>query len=100
MAKLNIYVPALKEGKTVQFRPKGNSMQPKIESGQLVTVEPVGDKLPEVGEVLLCKVHGRYWLHLCTAVNGKQYRISNNKGHHNGWTNIKSIYGRVIKVEA
>lgn len=99
MAKLSVYVAPLQEGKVVQFRPKGNSMQPKIESGQLVTVEPIGDNPPQVGDVLLCKVKGRYWLHLCTAINGKQFRISNNKGHHNGWTTVKSIYGRVTKVE-
>lgn len=44
------HIAALKEGKTIQFRPHGNSMTPKIESGQLVTVEPVtAPELLEVG---------------------------------------------------
>ena len=35
------HIARLQDGETVQFRPKGNSMQGKIESGQLCTVEPV-----------------------------------------------------------
>jgi hypothetical protein len=36
------YIAQLQEGETVQFRPRGNSMEGKISSGQLCTVEPVG----------------------------------------------------------
>ena len=35
------HVEKLKKGETVSFRPKGNSMEPKISSGNLVTVEPL-----------------------------------------------------------
>ena len=35
------YVEKLLKGQTVQFRPRGNSMSGKIESGQLVTVVPL-----------------------------------------------------------
>jgi hypothetical protein len=35
------YIEKLRNGETVKFRPRGNSMQPKIESGQLCTVEPL-----------------------------------------------------------
>lgn len=75
-------------------------MQPKIKSGQLVTVEPIGDKAVQEGEVLLCKVKGRVMLHECTAINGKQYRISpHHQKHHNGWITKNAIFGRVTKVE-
>lgn len=77
-------------------------MQGKIESGQLCTVEPLGAS-PEPGDVLLCTVEGRQFLHLCTAVRGplekRQFQISNNKGHVNGTTTIKHIYGKLVKVE-
>jgi hypothetical protein len=33
------YIDKLKKGETVQFRPRGNSMSGRIESGQLCTVE-------------------------------------------------------------
>lgn len=34
------YIAMLRDGKTVQFRPRGNSMTGLIETGQLCTVEP------------------------------------------------------------
>jgi len=93
------WVEQLQKGKTVAFRPKGNSMQGKIESGQLVTVEPVTEVDPiEVGDIVLCKVKGTYYVHLVTAVKDGSFQISNNKGRVNGWT--KTIYGKVTKVEA
>jgi hypothetical protein len=96
------YIEKLRNGETVKFRPHGNSMQPKIESGQLCTVEPL-KALPEPGDVLLCTVEGRQFLHLCTAVKGssekRQYQISNNKGWVNGTITIKNIYGKLVKVE-
>lgn len=100
------YIEALKQGKTVKFRPHGNSMQPRVESGQLCTVEPIqeppeGSTEPvvKVGDVLLCTVEGRQFLHLLTAVKGKRYQISNNKGHVNGWCGLNQIHGKLIKVE-
>lgn len=88
-------------GGPVQFRPRGNSMAGKVNDGQLVTV--VGPahfcfKDLEVGDVVLCKVNGRQFLHLVKAIGADgRYQIGNNKGHINGWTN--QIYGVVIKVE-
>ena len=35
------HINKLKEGKTVKFRPQGNSMLPLIKSGHLCTVAPV-----------------------------------------------------------
>lgn len=92
------YIAELKAGNTVSFRPRGNSMQPKIESGQLCTVEPLGAS-PVPGDILLCTVEGRQFLHLCTAVRGAQYQISNNKNFVNGWTTIKQIHGILVKIE-
>lgn len=92
------YIAELKAGKTVKFRPRGNSMQPKIESGQLCTVEPLAGS-PVPGDVLLCTVEGRQFLHLCTAVRGAQYQISNNHGFVNGWTTLKQIHGILTKIE-
>lgn len=34
------HIQELKSGRTVTFRPHGTSMQGKVESGQLCTVEP------------------------------------------------------------
>jgi Peptidase S24-like len=94
------HVQALKEGKTVKFRPHGNSMRPIIESGQLVTVEPLNDRVPEVGDAVLCKVNGRQMLHKVTAIGSDgRYQISNNHGHINGWCTLANIYGILTAVE-
>lgn len=91
------YIEKLKNGETVSFRPRGNSMAPKINSGYLVTVSPL-QAPPEKWNIVLCKVNGRQYLHLVTAVKGGQFQISNNHGYINGWTTIDNIYGRVIDV--
>lgn len=93
-------VPALLQGKTVRFRPRGNSMRPRIESGALCTVAPVcaSDDI-QVGDVLLCRVRGRIVFHLVTAIRDGRYRISNNHGYINGWTTRSHVYGRLVRVD-
>lgn len=93
MSWANHYIDKLKSGETVQFRPRGNSMKGKIESGQLVTVEPVGDRQLKKGDIVLCKVNGSQYLHLVKAIQGERYQIGNNIGRINGWIGIGSIYG-------
>ncbi len=93
------YIGALAEGQTVSFRPRGNSMKGKIESGQLCTVEPIGDSELNVGEIVLCKVNGKEYLHLIKAISGERFQIGNNRGRINGWVGRNSIYGRCVQVE-
>lgn len=94
------YIAALQQGLTVSFRPHGNSMLPKIRSGDLCTVEPVTDASTlAIGDVVLCKVGKSQYLHLITAREGGRVRISNNHGHHNGWANPQAVYGKLIKVQ-
>ena len=95
-----MYVQALLEGQTVKFRPHGNSMVPIIHSGQLVTIEPIGSRVVQVNDVVLCKVEGRRMLHKVTAVGSDgRYQISNNHGHVNGWCVAKNIFGILTQVE-
>lgn len=96
MGWANLHIQKLKNGETVQFRPHGNSMQGKIESGNLVTVSPDISNV-SVGDMVLCKVYGNQYVHLVKATDGERYLIGNNKGYINGWTT--KIYGKVIKVE-
>lgn len=94
------YIQKLKTGEVVSFRPRGNSMAGKIESGQLVTVEPIkDDSILEKGDIVLCKVKGNEYLHLIKAVKGERYLIGNNKGGENGWIGRNSIFGKCIKIE-
>jgi phage repressor protein C with HTH and peptisase S24 domain len=93
------YAERLTKGETIQFRPRGNSMQPKIQSGQLVTIVPIVSLEINKHDIVFCKVNGRYYVHLVSAVQGKRFQISNNKGHINGWVTVNSIFGKVINIE-
>jgi hypothetical protein len=62
MGWASAHIARLQDGETVQFRPRGNSMQGKIESGQLCTVEPVDTATLKVGDIVLCKVNGKQYL--------------------------------------
>ena len=93
------YIAKLQAGETVQFRPRGNSMQGKIASGQLCTVEPVDPAALSVGDIVLCKVNGRQYLHLVKAIQGERFQIGNNRGRINGWISGHCIYGRCSRVE-
>lgn len=93
------YIEKLKQGETVSFRPRGNSMTGKIESGQLCTVAPADPAALAVGDIVLCKVNGAEYLHLIKAIQGPRFQIGNNRGRINGWITERSIYGRCIRVE-
>lgn len=86
----------LEAGEDVELHPKGNSMTPLIKSGERILLTPTDTA--KLGDVVLCKVKGRYFIHLVTAVDEEKgrWQISNNHGHVNGWTH--NIYGRVSEI--
>jgi hypothetical protein len=93
------YIAQLQRGETVQFRPRGHSMRGKIEPGQLCTVEPVDPGQLETGDIVLCKVNGRQYLHLVKAMQGERFQIGNNRGRINGWISRNGIYGKCTRIE-
>lgn len=99
MGWASAYIEKLRRGETVAFRPRGNSMSGKIESGQLCTVEPVDADAVSVGDIVLCKVNGREYLHLVKAIQGKRFQIGNNRGRINGWISAGAIYGRCCRID-
>lgn len=94
------HIERLKRGETVSFRPRGNSMSPKVESGQLCTVAPVDPTTLAVGDIVLCKVKGSEYLHLVKAIQGERFQIGNNRGFVNGWIGRNGIFGRLLRVDA
>ena len=75
-------------------------MKGKIESGQLCTVSPINDHSElRKGDIVLCKINGREYLHLIKAIQGSRYQIGNNRGGINGWVGAKAVYGKLIKIE-
>lgn len=94
-------IERLRDGETVSFRPVGKSMAGIIESGQLVTIEPVKGDI-NVGDVVLCTVHTRHYVHLVKKIdtgigdNWVRYQIGNNRGGINGWITRSEIHGRRV----
>jgi hypothetical protein len=99
MGWATVYIDKLRKGETVQFRPRGNSMSGKIESGQLCTVVPTSPESLEVGDIVLCKVNGFQYLHLVKAKQGKRLQVGNNRGRINGWIGHNAVYGKCVRVE-
>ena len=93
------YINTLRAGKPVSFRPRGQSMTGRIESGQLCTVAPVDPSALAVGDIVLCKVAGNEYLHIVKAIDGTRFQIGNNRGFINGWVGRGAIYGKCIRVE-
>ena len=87
----------LLSGETCIVTGYGNSMTPKLKSGESVIMEPVKEEtLLEKGDIVLVKVNGHYYCHLISAIKGNTYQISNNHKHINGWVSKKNIFGRMI----
>ena len=90
-------IERLKNGETFITSERGNSMEPKIKSGQKHKLEPITWEQCEVDDIVYCKVKGKMYTHLVQAKNPvKGLLIANNKGYKNGWT--KAVYGKVIEV--
>ncbi len=87
----------LRQGETCIVVGYGNSMTPKLMSGEAVIMEPVNeDTVLEKGDIVLVKVNGKYYCHLISAIRKNSYQISNNHKHVNGWVSKSKIYGRMV----
>lgn len=91
---------ALRRGESVTIRPRGHSMRPKVNDGDLVTLVPCVPEDLQIGAIVLVRVGGNDYLHLVTAVDGSRFQIGNNRGRTNGWVGPAAIYGRAVKVES
>lgn len=97
-------IAALCAGETVTIHPRGKSMEPLVRSGQAVIVDPIDvshslnpTRGVKAGDIVLCRVHGKEYLHKVLAVDlGRspaRFMIGNNRGHQNGWTT--AVFGRM-----
>lgn len=93
----------LQRGEIVEARGGGNSLMPKIRSGECCQYFPVTKHEDiKVNDIVFCQIKGRYWGHKVKTItnvggeDGKHYTISNMKGWENGTIPLKNIYGKVI----
>ena len=75
-------------------------MKPKVNDGDLVTLEPADPDSLVVGDIVLVRVKGTDYLHLVKAIDGSRFQIGNNRGRINGWVGRSAIYGRAIEIES
>ena len=89
----------LREGKVCKVVGFGNSMTPKLKSGQPVICIPVTEDTElNKKDIVLCKVNGHYYLHFIHAVKNESYLIGNNHGHMNGTISRNNIFGKVVEI--
>ena len=93
-------IEALRQGKTIQVRPRGHSMKGRVNDGDVVTLEPCETSNLAVGDIVLVRVKGRDYLHLIKALNQGRFLIGNNRGGVNGWVGHNCIFGIATKVES
>jgi hypothetical protein len=93
----NYKLEKLQNGESFITNEKGNSMLPRLKSGQDHRLSPATWEEVEVDDIVYCKVSGHFYTHLVKAKNNeKGCQIGNNKGGINGWT--KQVYGKVTEI--
>lgn len=67
-----------------------------IEDGQIVTISPIPpNAIIQKGNIVLCRVRGREYLHKVLAVSDRGFLIGNNRGGVNGWISRPHIFRRL-----
>lgn len=94
---MNDKMQRLLNGETFVTKETGNSMVPLIYSKQPHRIAPCKWEECIKGDIVYCRVKGRFYTHLVKAVDQTRgCLIGNNRGHDNGWT--KKVFGKVIEV--
>jgi len=89
-------IDLLASGINAEIRPIGGSMRGLVESGDLVLLSPCDASSLSIGDIVLCRVGVKVYLHLVKGVSDSGILIGNNLGKINGYAS--EIYGRVIMV--
>lgn len=95
MGWVNDALAALSAGRAVRVQVFGGSMRGRIEAGDFVTLAPPGDRVLQVGDVVLVRWRGNYLLHLVVELEGARLSIGNNLGKRNGWVDRADVVGIV-----
>lgn len=93
-------IDLLQAGEEAVIKPKGNSMTPRVRSGETVTLTPVANGNVRKGDVVLVRVKGTVYLHLVHAVEDDRVLIGNNHGKTNGWTTKDNVFGRMVSASS
>lgn len=89
----------ISQKKVVKIRPIGGSMRGRIESGQLVTLQPATFQDIQVNDVVFIRWKNNYLLHLVKEIKDGKVLIGNNLGKINGWASADDILAKATCVE-
>lgn len=92
-------IERLRDGQTAWIKPHGNSMRPRVNDGDLVTLAPAEPAALQAGDIVLVRCRGSVLLHLIKATDGSRFLIGNNHGKINGWVGPSAIYGIATGIE-
>ena len=92
-------IEQLRNGQPARIKPHGNSMRPRVNDGDLVTLAPAEPATLKVGDIVLVRCKGSVLLHLIKATGGSRFLIGNNRGGINGWVGPSAIYGIATSIE-
>ena len=96
----------LQNGNTVAFRSSGNSLDPRVCSGDSCTYQPVANAAEiQLNDIVFCEVQpgNRFYAHIVRKIEDWEGRrcftIANYAGRENGWCYSEHIYGKLIHAE-
>jgi len=92
----------LQQGKPFWFQAPGFSMSPFIKDGDTITLSPLAEASPQVGEVLafLRPGSGKLVVHRLVGWQGERFLLrGDNSGEASEWIPASSILGRVTSVQ-
>ena len=95
----------LHAGKALRFRAHGSSMQPLVRDGDVLRIEPLDERPPKPGEVVLCNqqpgsVVVHRVVHRQAGPDGMRYTIQGDQvGQPDGSLPLAQIHGRLVSLE-
>ena len=91
---------------TVAFRSSGNSLDPRVCSGDSCTYQPVANAAEiQLNDIVFCEVQpgNRFYAHIVKKIEDwegrRRFTIANYAGRENGWCYSEHIYGKLIHAE-
>lgn len=99
---LGLVTSASQKGVPISFCAKGFSMSPFVRDGDIVTVSPLRDSLPKIGDVVAfhCTLTDRLVVHRVICKKGNSYHMQGDSvPMPDGIVPIDNIIGLVTKLE-
>lgn len=90
------------KGASFRFQARGFSMIPAIRDGDVITLSPLGNRMPGRGDVLAFRHPERpqMMVHRVLHTQVKKYFIKgDNCSEADGWIRAENILGRITKIE-